>query len=66
MSAAALPDEKLMGNWNSRPTATRLREISVPGTGQEFHAYEPDVDREGFEGAFGDLIGKGTLVDGHR
>jgi hypothetical protein len=26
---------------------------------------EPDVDREGFEGAFGDLIGKGALVDGH-
>ncbi len=26
---------------------------------------QPDVDREGFEGAFGDLIGKGALVDRH-
>jgi hypothetical protein len=26
---------------------------------------EPDVDREGLEGAFGNLIGKGALVDGH-
>ena len=66
MSAAALPDEISMGNWNWRPTATRLREISVPGTGQEFHVHEPDVDQEGFEGTFGDLIGEGALVNGHR
>ncbi len=26
---------------------------------------QPDVNREGFEGAFGDFIGKGVLVDGH-
>ncbi len=26
---------------------------------------EPDVNREGLEGAFGDLIGEGALVDGH-
>ena len=26
---------------------------------------EPDVNREGFEGAFGNLIGEGALVDGH-
>ena len=26
---------------------------------------EPDVDGEGLEGAFGDLIGEGALVDGH-
>ncbi len=26
---------------------------------------EPDVDRNGLEGAFGDLIGEGALVDGH-
>ena len=26
---------------------------------------EPAVDREGFEGAFGNLIGEGALVDGH-
>jgi hypothetical protein len=32
-----------MRKENSRPTAMRLKEMSVPGTGQEFHAY-------GFEG----------------
>ncbi len=38
ISFMCLPDVKSIGNWNSRPTATRLRDISVPGTGHEFHA----------------------------
>ena len=39
------------------------------GVAVELHGYclddEPDVDREGFEGACGNLIGEGALVDGH-
>jgi hypothetical protein len=39
------------------------------GVAVELHGHcfddEPDVDREGLEGAFGDLIGEGSLVDGH-
>jgi len=38
VSSQCYPLEKLIGKANSRPTATRLREMSVPGTGQEFHA----------------------------
>ena len=39
------------------------------GIAVELHGHrlddEPDVDREGLEGAFGDLIGEGALVDEH-
>ncbi len=39
VNSQCLPLEKLIGKVNSQPTATRLREMSVPGTGHEFHAY---------------------------
>jgi hypothetical protein len=39
------------------------------GVAVELHDHrlndKPDDDREGLEGAFGDLIGKGALVDGN-
>jgi hypothetical protein len=38
MSLMCFPEEKLIENWNSRPTVTRLRDILVLGTGHEFHA----------------------------
>ncbi len=37
--------------------------IAVELRGHRFD--EPDVNPEGFKGAFGDLIGKGVTVDGH-
>ena len=38
--------------------------VAVELRGHRFND-EPDVDREGLEGAFGNLIGEGALVDGH-
>ncbi len=38
--------------------------VAVELRGHHFND-QPDVNREGFEGAFGDLIGKGALIDGH-
>jgi hypothetical protein len=39
VSSQCLPLEKSIGNANSHPTATRLPEMSVLGTGHEFQAY---------------------------
>ena len=38
VSSQCFPLEKSIGNVNLLPTATRLRDMLVPGTRQEFHA----------------------------
>jgi hypothetical protein len=38
VNSQCLPAEKSIGKANLRPTATKLQEMSVPGTRQEFHA----------------------------
>jgi hypothetical protein len=46
-----------------------VREAVGGGVAVELHGHcfddQPDVDQEGFEGALGNLIGEGALVDGH-
>ncbi len=38
VSSQCFPLKRLTGKANLQPTATRLQEMSVPGTGQEFHS----------------------------
>ncbi len=39
VNSQCFPLDKSIRNVNSRLTAMRLQEISIPGTGQEFRAY---------------------------
>ncbi len=39
VNSGCIPVEKLIGKENLRPLVTRLQEMSVPGTGNEFEAY---------------------------